>query len=100
MFIERVVHFAGGLLLLAVVSIPSLTKMQLEAEAVECDSRRLGIASLTRRSDRVCPRGQSPYLYRVSNDSVVVMHCPNGHGENNLPMHAWVHIDIYQQRLF
>ncbi len=85
-------HFLTGLIVLAAVALPSLTRLELAEQVEECDRRRARLSESFPNTwaDRVCPRDNAPYLYSLSADSTVVIRCPNGHGEEPLPLHVWV----------
>jgi len=86
-------HFLTGLIVLAAVALPSLTRLELAEQEEECELRRAKASESFSDAwaDRVCPRNDAPYLYSLSADSTVIIRCPNGHGEEPLPLHVWVH---------
>jgi len=90
--VGAILRFLFVLVVFSAVVVPLLTRAQLTAEAAECERRRALLAHPEpgQWSLRVCPRGETPYLYAVDTDSTVVIRCANGHGQQPLPFHVWV----------
>ena len=92
--VALLIRLIGGLLVLAVVSVPRLNGLERQAEAAECARRRTeyGRPGFHGVGVDACPRGNVPYLYEVERDGSVAVRCPNGHGREPLRFHVWVHI--------